>query len=96
MIILGNRTNQVLGQEAALWTETADSASIDTKLWPRAASMAEVVWSEPSTDWKAAEVRFFVQNQRLRQLGLGSEATSPEWCLYQQETCRLDSYLNLN
>ncbi|CDH49056.1 beta-hexosaminidase 1 [Lichtheimia corymbifera JMRC:FSU:9682] len=35
----------VLGGEVALWTEQTDPVGMDTRLWPRTAAAAEVLWS---------------------------------------------------
>lgn len=78
-----------------MWSEQLDSITMDIRIWPRAAAMAEVVWSEPTTDWKAAEVRYFVHRERLVQLGIHAQSEVPEWCLNKQESCRTDSYFNL-
>jgi hexosaminidase len=37
--------HQVLGGESALWTETTDDTNIDSKVWPRCAALAEVLWT---------------------------------------------------
>lgn len=90
----GPRTNQVLGEEAALWTEQADSASIDSRIWPRAAAMAEILWSEPSTNWEAAEQRFLIQRERLIELDVMADSIQPEWCLHNEEHCRIGATFN--
>lgn len=83
-----------MGAEAALWTEQADSASVDTRLWPRVAALAEVLWSNPSTGWEEAEHRFLVQRDRLLNLGINTDTLEPEWCLQNEENCRIGSKLN--
>ncbi|KAF9801356.1 hypothetical protein SFRURICE_002996, partial [Spodoptera frugiperda] len=55
--IAGHHKDLILGGEAALWSEQSDSATLDGRLWPRAAALAERLWAEPQTDWKAAETR---------------------------------------
>ncbi|KAJ8925414.1 hypothetical protein NQ315_009246 [Exocentrus adspersus] len=90
----GSKTNQILGGEVSLWSEQFDSASIDSRLWPRAAALAEVLWTEPSTDWKMAEQRFLVHRERLVVLNIDTDGVEPEWCLQNEEHCRSDAVFN--
>lgn len=76
-----------MGAEAALWTEQVDSAGVDTRLWPRAAALGEVLWSEPNGTWRDAEQRMLVQRERLISLGINSDALEPEWCWQNEENC---------
>nr|AAX94571.1 beta-N-acetylglucosaminidase [Choristoneura fumiferana] len=76
--------DQVLGGEAALWSEQSDSPTLDDRLWPRAAALAERLWTEPSTTWMDAEYRMLHVRERLVRMGIHAESIQPEWC-YQNE-----------
>nr|AKR06190.1 beta-N-acetylglucosaminidase [Mamestra brassicae] len=74
----------VLGGEAALWSEQSDSSTLDNRLWPRAAALAERLWAEPDTHWADAEHRMLHIRERLVRMGIQAESIEPEWC-YQNE-----------
>lgn len=78
-----------------MWSEQADSNNIDSRVWPRAAAMAEAVWSEPTTGWRLAEGRFLVHRERLVNLGIKADAIAPTWCVQHEEYCRLGGAFNL-
>lgn len=83
-----------MGAEAALWTEQADGASVEGRLWPRAAAMAERLWAEPSTGWRDAEPRMLVLRERLVAQGIAADALEPQWCLQNEENCPTDGQVN--
>ena len=40
---------RLIGVEAAMWSELADSMTIDSRLWPNAAAVAEIGWNSTMT-----------------------------------------------
>ncbi|XP_064096224.1 chitooligosaccharidolytic beta-N-acetylglucosaminidase-like [Macrobrachium nipponense] len=80
-------TSLILGGEAALWSEQADAATLDSKLWPRGSALAERLWSNPSHNWEAAQTRLIHHRQRLVQRGIQAERIQPEWCHQNEGLC---------
>src|SRR5262249_30971148 len=61
----------ILGGEAAQWTELADNNNIDGRIWPRAAAVAERLWSPASvTDVDDMYRRLYVLINELDEQGL--------------------------
>ena len=61
----------ILGGEAAMWEEMATDESLDSRLWPRLAVVAERFWSpESDTDIASMYARLRLTNRRLEWLGL--------------------------
>ncbi|XP_028167865.1 chitooligosaccharidolytic beta-N-acetylglucosaminidase isoform X2 [Ostrinia furnacalis] len=83
-VIALEHRDQVLGGEAALWSEQSDTSTVDGRLWPRAAALAERLWAEPATSWQDAEYRMLHIRERFVRMGIQAESLQPEWC-YQNE-----------
>jgi hexosaminidase len=62
---------RILGGEATMWSELATPATIDSRIWPRTAAIAERLWSDGNvTDIKNLRKRMDVFSFRLEELGL--------------------------
>ncbi|KAI7875814.1 hypothetical protein K492DRAFT_182350 [Lichtheimia hyalospora FSU 10163] len=76
----------VLGGEVALWSEQTDPVGMDSRLWPRSAAAAEVMWSGRyddkghKRDLGDAMLRIFDWRYRLVKRGIQAEALQPLWC----------------
>ncbi|CAB3247641.1 unnamed protein product [Arctia plantaginis] len=81
------REENVLGGEVAMWTEYVDKEGIDTRIWPRAAAVAERLWSDPSASVYSAERRLQRQRGRLLARGLRPDAIAPGWCEQHDAKC---------
>jgi hexosaminidase len=68
--VIGEKANQPRGGEAAQWTEAADRRNIETRIWPRAAAVAERLWSDTTTNTDDLYRRLFVLSAQLDESGL--------------------------
>lgn len=60
-----------------------DESNIDVKVWPRAAALAEPLWSGPAHSgqgWYAADPRMQHWRNTLVRRGIPAEALQPLWC----------------
>lgn len=78
---------QVLGAEAAIWSEQIDEYTLDSRLWPRASALAERLWTNPEAGWNVAESRMLMHREELVRHGIGAEALQPEWCVQNEANC---------
>ena len=79
----------VRGGSAALWSEQSDDQTLDSRLWPRAAALAERLWAEPESDSLQALTRLVHHRERMVQRGFGAEPLQPEYCHQNDGICVL-------
>lgn len=90
-----DQKSHLLGGEACLWTEQTDEVSLDPKVWPRAAALAERLWSDPALggaeDLLSVQedvyTRLTTHRNRLVRRGLKPEAMWPFWCTQNPGQC---------
>ena len=70
-----NALKGILGGEAAIWTEMADRGNEETRVWPRAAAIAERLWSDKRVkDADDMYRRLWVTDRELNANGLDEQA----------------------
>ncbi|XP_027837805.2 chitooligosaccharidolytic beta-N-acetylglucosaminidase-like isoform X2 [Aphis gossypii] len=84
---MANNSNLILGAETCMFSEFADDFSLDIKVWPRAAALAERLWTDPPTNALAAEYRLLQHRERLISLGIKPDRITPEWCNDREGEC---------
>ncbi len=61
----------ILGGEATMWAELVDPLTIDSRIWPRTAAIAERLWSDASVkDIENMRKRLTHVSNRLEELGI--------------------------
>lgn len=84
---MASGTGRILGSEAAIWSEQADDQSLDGRLFPRVIALAERLWSDPASGFRAAEPRILMQRERFVENGFRPEALQPVWCRQNEGQC---------
>lgn len=71
----------IIGGEACLWSEYVDGTNIESRIWPRASSIAERLWS-PShvNDPEAAKFRLDEHRCRLLRRGIAAQPVLNGYC----------------
>jgi len=68
----------ILGGEACVWGELISDRNIDSRLWPRAAAVAERLWSQQNvTNTGDAFARLLKHTCRLASRGIDTDSLSP-------------------
>ncbi|KAG7088857.1 hypothetical protein E1B28_012811 [Marasmius oreades] len=79
----------VLGGQQLLWTEQSGPQNLDSIVWPRAASSAEVFWSGIGGSISQALPRLHELGFRLNQRGVRAIHLQPLWCALRPGVCDL-------
>lgn len=76
------------GGAACMWSEQLGPFDLDTRLWPRAAAVAERLWSDPE-EGATNDVHWRMDTQRSRMVSRGITAAPiwPEWCTHNPNRC---------
>ncbi|KAF9362894.1 hypothetical protein BGX34_005301 [Mortierella sp. NVP85] len=83
----------VYGGEVCMWGELTDSANLDSKIWPRSAAAAEILWSDHQDEHGQARPLMHVAKrldairEQLVQMGVGATPLYPSWCSKHPEGC---------
>ncbi|WVR09131.1 hypothetical protein IAU60_006193 [Kwoniella sp. DSM 27419] len=90
--IAQHQRHLVLGGQVSLWTEQTDETNLDSMLWPRAAALADLLWSGRQTDRRPADIRAVLgrmQDVRYRMVDRDVRAVplQPHWCALRPDTC---------
>lgn len=77
----------MIGGEAHMWSEQTDPTNVDQMVWPRAAAVAEVLWSgskdeegRKRSDGEAGP-RIMEMRERLVQRGVRADAIGMAFCM---------------
>ncbi|KAG2096294.1 glycoside hydrolase family 20 protein [Suillus discolor] len=82
----------VLGGEQILWSEQSGPQNVDSIVWPRAASSAEIFWSGKQPTGAALNVtealpRLHDVRYRMVQRGINAIPLQPQWCALRPDAC---------
>jgi hexosaminidase len=76
--LTSEESKRILGGEAALWSEYVTPDSVDSRIWPRTAAIAERLWSPRTTrDVASMYARLAIISQQLNYYGLKHNLNYP-------------------
>lgn len=86
-----SQRKQVFGGQALLWSEQADDQNVESVIWPRALSTAEVYWTGEDRPRSVTEALPRIHDMRYRLVQRGVRATplQPHWCAVRPGQCDL-------
>src|SRR6218665_1847634 len=65
----------IVGGQANIWAEFADTTNVISRLWPRASAVAERLWSQPNDILNIDDARHRLDNHRCRMVRRGIPAS---------------------
>lgn len=88
------QAKHVIGATAPLWTEQVDDVTVSSMFWPRAAALAELVWSgnrDANGNKRTTLLTQRILNFReyLVANGVQAQALVPKYCLHHPHACDL-------
>jgi hypothetical protein len=86
--------SRVLGVTAPLWSEQSDDTTISSKMWPRAAALAELSWSgNKGANGKSRVTQLTQRILNFREYlvanGVAAAPLMPKYCLQHPHACDL-------
>jgi hexosaminidase len=95
--LTAEEAKHIIGAAAPLWSEQVDDTVISSKMWPRAAALAELVWSgNKDADGKKRTTELTQRILNFREYlvanGVGASPLMPKYCLQHPHAC--DFYQN--
>lgn len=76
------------GGEATVWSSTLSKDGLDTRIWPRAAALAERLWSDRAEGaTRPVFARLDLHNLRLKTRGIQTTPLWSHWCTQNPYTC---------
>lgn len=93
--LTSTQAKHVIGASAALWSEQTDDVTISSKVWPRAAALAELVWSGNRDSEGHKRTTYMTQRilnfrEYLVANGVQAEALMSKYCLQHPHACDLN------
>lgn len=83
-----NAAWRVEGGEATVWSAALSGGGLDSRVWPRAAALAERLWTDRAEGaTRPVHARLDVQRSRLIERGIQAAPIWSMWCTHNSYTC---------